>query len=145
VRDILVPLASVVTPNIPEAEVLLDTSIKNLTDAEKAAKAIVDELHAEAAIVTGGHFEKDPVDILYDGKEFHHFSAQYIDTKHTHGTGCTFAAVITAELAKGTQLIDAVNIAKEFITDAITYSLELGKGNGPTNYWGYRLKGLPQK
>lgn len=144
VKNILIPLATVVTPNIPEAEVLLDTTIKNVADAEKAAQVIVNELHADAAIVTGGHFDQDPVDILYDGEQFHHFSAEFIDTKHTHGTGCTFSAVITAELAKGTPLVETVKIAKEFITDAIKYSLELGKGNGPTNYWGHRLKGLPQ-
>lgn len=143
VRDILVPLATVVTPNVPEAEVLLEMSIKNISDAEKAAQTIVDELHADAAIVTGGHLDKAPVDILYDGENFHHFSADFINTKHTHGTGCTFSAVITAELAKGTSLIEAVKIAKEFITDAIMYSLKLGQGNGPTNYWAYRLKGLP--
>jgi len=145
VKDILIPLASVVTPNLPEAEVLLNTKIKSVSDAERAAKMIVDVLGAQSAIVTGGHFANNPVDILYDGENFHHFTATFIDTKHTHGTGCTFSAVITAELAKGTKLVDAVKIAKDFITDAIRYSLELGKGNGPTNYWGYRLKGLPQK
>ncbi|HLR07695.1 MAG TPA: bifunctional hydroxymethylpyrimidine kinase/phosphomethylpyrimidine kinase [Bacillota bacterium] len=142
-RDSLVPLATVVTPNIPEAEVLLDKTIKNISDAEKAAKAIVDQLRAEAAVVTGGHFNKQPIDVLYDGETLHHFSSEYFDTNHTHGTGCTFSAVITAELAKGKPLVESVEIAKGFITDAIQYSLELGKGNGPTNHWGYRLQGVP--
>src|SRR5690625_3926642 len=145
IRDVLIPLATVVTPNLPEAEVILDTEIKTVDAAEKAAKTIVEQLHAEAAIVTGGHFAAEPVDVLYDGESFHHFTAEFIDTKHTHGTGCTFSAALTAELAKKTPLLEAVEIAKQFITDAIYYSLELGKGNGPTNYWGYRLKSLPNR
>ncbi len=145
VREILIPLATVVTPNIPEAELLLDEHIKNIADAERAAKVIVDELGAEAAIITGGHFDKNPVDVLYDGEKYDHYEAEWIDTHHTHGTGCTFSAVITAELAKGRVLRQAVQTAKDYITDAIYYSLQLGKGNGPTNYWGYRLKGVPQR
>jgi len=145
IRDVLIPLATVVTPNLPEAEVLLDMEIKNLAAAEKAAKIIVEELKATAAIVTGGHFAQAPVDVLYDGENIHHFPAEFINTKHTHGTGCTFSAALTAELAKGTPLIDATKIAKQFITDAIFYSLQLGHGNGPTNYWGYRLQSLPNR
>lgn len=145
IRDILIPLATVVTPNLPEAEVLLDMEIKTVDTSEKAAKTIVEQLNADAAIITGGHFSDEPIDVLYDGENFHHFKAEFIDTKHTHGTGCTFSAALTAELAKGTPLLKAVDIAKQFITDAIYYSLELGKGNGPTNYWGYRLKSLPNR
>lgn len=143
IREMLIPLATVVTPNLPEAEVLLDQSIKTVADAEKAAKTIVNELKAENALVTGGHFAEEPIDVLFDGTELHHFPEKFIDTKHTHGTGCTFSAAITAELAKGTELVEAITIAKQFITDAIYYSLKLGKGNGPTNYWGHRLKGVP--
>lgn len=145
IRNVLIPLANVVTPNIPEAEVLLDMEIKTVADAEVAGKIIVDELHADAAIITGGHFAKEPVDVLYDGENHHHFAETFIDTKHTHGTGCTFSAVLTAELAKETPLLEAVDIAKQYITDAIYYSLELGQGNGPTNYWAYRLKSLPNR
>lgn len=143
IREKLIPLATVVTPNLPEAEVLLDQSIETVAEAEKAAQTIVTELKAKYALVTGGHFADEPVDILFDGEEIHHFPEKFIETKHTHGTGCTFSAIITAELAKGTPLLEAVTIAKQFITDAIYYSLELGKGNGPTNYWGHRLKGVP--
>src|SRR5690625_3447857 len=145
IREVLIPLATVVTPNLPEAEVLLDMEIKTIDAAEKAAKTIVQDLHADAAIVTGGHFTDDPVDVLYDGGSIHHFPEEFIDTKHTHGTGCTFSAALTAELAKGTSLLEATKIAKQFITDAIFYSLQLGHGNGPTNYWGYRLQSLPNR
>lgn len=143
IRELLLPLATIVTPNIPEAEVLLDTEITTIREQEEAAKQIVTELKSETAIVKGGHRMDEPIDVLYDGKNIHHFEAKRIHTKHTHGTGCTFSAVIAAELAKGTDLVDSIQIAKDYITDAIYYSLELGKGNGPTNPWGYRLKGLP--
>lgn len=143
IRDILVPLATVMTPNLPEAEVLLDMKIETIAAAEEAAKLIVHELHAKAVVVTGGHFKSEPVDVLYDGENVHYFSGAHIDTKHTHGTGCTFSAVIAAEIAKGSTVLEAVTIAKAFITDAIQYSLNLGKGNGPTNHWGYRLKSVP--
>lgn len=142
--DRLIPLATIVTPNIPEAEVLLSESIESITDAEDAARRIVHELGAGAVVVKGGHFEGDAVDILYDGAIIHKFPSLRIDTKHTHGTGCTFSAVITAELAKGHSIYDSVDIAKRYITDAIRHSLKLGNGNGPTNHWGYRLQGLPK-
>ncbi|MFZ3578380.1 bifunctional hydroxymethylpyrimidine kinase/phosphomethylpyrimidine kinase [Virgibacillus sp. DJP39] len=141
----LIPLATVVTPNIPEAEVLLSESIESVNDAENAAKRIVHELGANAAVVKGGHYTREEaVDILYDGISIHRFPTVRIDTNHTHGTGCTYSAVIAAEIAKGSSVYDAVRIAKLFVTDAIFYSLKLGKGNGPTNHWGHRLKGLPK-
>ena len=143
-RDRLIPLATVVTPNIPEAENLLATSIKSTVDAEIAAKRMVTELGAKAAIVKGGHFTGDAIDVLYDGNAIHQFPSKRFDTKHTHGTGCTYSAVIAAELAKGRSIYESVATAKVFITDAIRYSLKLGKGNGPTNHWGYRLQDVPK-
>ncbi|WP_163538906.1 bifunctional hydroxymethylpyrimidine kinase/phosphomethylpyrimidine kinase [Gracilibacillus sp. YIM 98692] len=143
IRDLLIPLATIVTPNVPEAEFLVDFSIETNQDAEKAAKYIVEELGAQAAVVKGGHLTGEAKDVLYDGKEFSYFTSERLDTKHTHGTGCTFSAAITAELAKGKTVKEAVEIGKAFITDAIKYSLMLGKGNGPTNHWGHRLQGLP--
>lgn len=141
----LLPLATVVTPNLPEAEVLLDEKIDSIADAEDAARRIVHELGANAAVVKGGHhFDNEAVDVLYDGATMHRFPTARIDTKHTHGTGCTYSAVIAAELAKGRSIYESVFAAKLFITDAIRYSLKLGKGNGPTNHWGHRLQGLPQ-
>ncbi|MFC4402095.1 bifunctional hydroxymethylpyrimidine kinase/phosphomethylpyrimidine kinase [Gracilibacillus xinjiangensis] len=145
IRNLLIPLSTVVTPNVPEAEFLVEFPISTLEDAEKAAKLIVKELGAKAAVVKGGHLEGDAKDVLFDGKEYTYFTTERIDTHHTHGTGCTFSAVITAELAKGKSIKQAVEIGKGFITDAIKYSLQLGNGNGPTNHWGYRLKGLPSQ
>ncbi|WP_226035805.1 bifunctional hydroxymethylpyrimidine kinase/phosphomethylpyrimidine kinase [Aquibacillus saliphilus] len=143
IRDVLLPLASVVTPNVPEAEILVDFTITSTEDAKKAAKVIVNQLGAQAAVVKGGHLTGEAIDVLYDKRDFHYFKSERTSTKHTHGTGCTFSAVITAELVKGKAVAEAVAIAKEFITDAIHYSLGIGKGNGPTNHWGHRLQGLP--
>ncbi|WP_277678199.1 bifunctional hydroxymethylpyrimidine kinase/phosphomethylpyrimidine kinase [Gracilibacillus dipsosauri] len=145
IRDILLPLATVVTPNVPEAEFLVGFSINSQKDTEKAAKVLVHQLGAKAAVVKGGHLDGDAKDVLYDGAQFDYFSTKRIDTPHTHGTGCTFSAAITAELAKGKSINEAVGLGKEFITEAIQHSLLLGKGNGPTNHWGYRLKGLPNR
>ncbi|UOQ49183.1 bifunctional hydroxymethylpyrimidine kinase/phosphomethylpyrimidine kinase [Gracilibacillus caseinilyticus] len=143
IRETLIPLATVVTPNVPEAEILVGFAIQTNEEAEKAAKVIVNKLGAQAAIVKGGHLSGEAIDVLYDGEELYHFQSDRFDTKHTHGTGCTFSAAITAELAKGKSVRDAVEIGKDFTTKAIQYPLELGKGNGPTNHWGYRLEGLP--
>lgn len=142
--DRLLPLATVVTPNIPEAEILLSETIESISDAEDAARRIVNELGASAVVVKGGHFEGDAVDVLYDGTTIHKFPTIRLNTKHTHGTGCTFSAVIAAELAKGQSIYDSVSTAKRYITDAIRYSLKLGNGSGPTNHWGHRLQGLPK-
>ncbi len=137
---ILIPLATVVTPNIPEAEELTGLSLTTLEQREEAAKRIVD-MGAKAVIIKGGHLsEKNATDLFYNGQEFHTFSAPRFETKHTHGTGCTFSAAITACLAKGDSLLDAVHTAKEFITAAISYPLGLGGGHGPTNHWAYQQK-----
>ncbi|MDX8046356.1 bifunctional hydroxymethylpyrimidine kinase/phosphomethylpyrimidine kinase [Gracilibacillus sp. S3-1-1] len=145
IRNTLVPLATVVTPNVPEAESLVGFEIHSNQEAENAAKVIVEELGAKAAVVKGGHLEGEATDVLYDGSSFSYFKADRYETKHTHGTGCTFSAAITAELAKGKSIKEAVTVGKDFITDAIQYPLALGNGYGPTNHWGYRLKGLPQQ
>jgi len=144
IREALVPLSTVITPNIPEAEELLEVSIQSTEDAEIAAKRMVEELGAQSAIVKGGHFAGDAIDILFDGKKIYKFPTERINTKHTHGTGCTYSAVIAAEIAKGKSIYESVAIAKQFITDAIRFSLEIGRGNGPTNHWGYRLQGVPE-
>lgn len=132
----LIPLATIVTPNIPEAEVITGKSIKNMDDMISAAKEIVD-MGAKSAIVKGGHLEGEPVDLFFDGTEILTFSGTRINTRHTHGTGCTFAACITAELAKGNGLEESLRTAKAFITAAISKELGLGKGHGPTNHWAY--------
>lgn len=146
IRETLIPLATVVTPNVPEAEILATMEIKNRDDQKKAAKYIVEELGAKAAIVKGGHLTgNETEDILYTDGQYFSFYSERFQTRHTHGTGCTFSAAITAELAKGKSIEEATSIGKDFIRDAIRYSLEIGKGNGPTNAWGLRLQGLPNK
>ncbi|MFP7478654.1 bifunctional hydroxymethylpyrimidine kinase/phosphomethylpyrimidine kinase [Terribacillus saccharophilus] len=140
----LVPLAALITPNIPEAEELTGIHIEDENSIKAAAKIIVREYGAKAVLMKGGHMEgASAADWLYDGNSFTAYTAERIQTKHTHGTGCTYSAAITAELAKGRSLQEAVRVGKDFVTDAIMYSLQLGKGNGPTNHWGYRLQGVP--
>ncbi|WP_409347119.1 bifunctional hydroxymethylpyrimidine kinase/phosphomethylpyrimidine kinase [Paenibacillus sp. MBLB4367] len=140
-RKLLLPLAAVVTPNVPEAEVLTGLAIATMADMEKAARIIVDEYGAGAAVVKGGHMDGEPTDVLYDGKELHYFAAKRHVTRHTHGTGCTFSAAIAAQLAKGNALQEAVQTAKHFITLAIREELGLGAGHGPTNHWAYWRSG----
>jgi hydroxymethylpyrimidine kinase/phosphomethylpyrimidine kinase len=130
----LIPVATVVTPNKFEAERLAGLSINSLSDAKKAAKYIVEELGAQAVVLKGGHIEGDEsVDILYYSGTFKEFRAKRIHTKNTHGTGCSFSAAITAELAKGKPIDEAVKIAKMFTTTAIEHGLQLGRGSGPVN------------
>ena len=141
----LLPLATVVTPNLSETEILVERKVTTIQAMEEAAIEIVHDLGAQSVVVTGGHLEGGATDVFYDGNQIHHLTSERFDTIHTHGTGCTFSAVITAELAKGKTIFEAVKLAKAYITDAIRYSLKLGKGNGPTNHWGYRLQGLPNQ
>jgi hydroxymethylpyrimidine/phosphomethylpyrimidine kinase len=131
----LLPLAWVVTPNLPEAECLTGLSITGLEEMKEAARHI-HAMGARHVIVKGGHLEGDDiVDLFYDGEVFHPFPNQRVHTKNTHGTGCTFSAALTAELAKGTELLTAVERAKRFIVAAIASAPELGGGHGPTNHW----------
>ena len=130
----LLPLATVVTPNIPEAERLTGSKISSLDDAREASRKIVKECRAGAAVVKGGHLGgTESIDVLYHEGRFKEFKARRIKTKNTHGTGCTFSASIAAELAKGNDIAEAVGRAKAFVTHAIEYALPLGKGNGPVN------------
>ncbi|MBM7542965.1 bifunctional hydroxymethylpyrimidine kinase/phosphomethylpyrimidine kinase [Amphibacillus cookii] len=145
IRDLLLPLASIVTPNLPEAEILIGQKIEGLNEMERAARYIVNDLGASSVVIKGGHLEEKAVDVFYNGEKIEHLVEDRYPTKHTHGTGCTFAAAITAELAKGQEPYRAVSFAKQFITDAIRFPLGIGKGNGPTNHWAYRLKGLPNQ
>jgi hydroxymethylpyrimidine/phosphomethylpyrimidine kinase len=136
-RSRLLPLAALVTPNIPEAEVIVRMEINSLESMKEAAVRIVEQYGAAAAVIKGGHSSGDPTDVLYDGKHFHLLTSERYETRHTHGTGCTFSAAITAELAKGFSLFDAVHTAKKFITLAIRHELGIGGGHGPTNHWAY--------
>jgi hydroxymethylpyrimidine/phosphomethylpyrimidine kinase len=132
----LLPLATVVTPNLPEAQVLTGMEIRTIADMKEAAKRI-HAFGAKHVVVKGGHLAGDAHDVLFDGNSFIEFSSKRHETPHTHGTGCTFSAAITAELAKGKTVQEAVATAKEFITCAIRDTLGLGHGHGPTNHWAY--------
>jgi len=125
----LLPYATLVTPNLPEAEALTGT-----TDMRESARRLVG-MGARAALVKGGHSEGDAVDVLYDGRDFEDFPAPRIDTRHTHGTGCTYSAAIVAGLARGLGLHDAVAQAKRYITAAIRTNPGLGHGCGPVNHF----------
>jgi hydroxymethylpyrimidine/phosphomethylpyrimidine kinase len=133
----LLPLAYVITPNNHEAQALTNKSIKNLADAREAAKDIHNQ-GAQNVVIKGGHLPdiQNAIDLLYDGSNFIEFQAPRINTKNTHGTGCTFASAIAAELAKGFDIKQAVHTAKSFITAAIQKAdnLRIGKGHGPTNH-----------
>ncbi|MEW6656156.1 MAG: bifunctional hydroxymethylpyrimidine kinase/phosphomethylpyrimidine kinase [Aquificota bacterium] len=131
----LIPLALVITPNIPEAEELCGFEIKGLEDMERACKKIY-SLGCSAVVLKGGHMQyEDMIDIFYDGKSFEYLKGKWVKTKNTHGTGCTFSSAITSYLAKGYNLIDSVKKAKEYIQGAIENSLPLGKGHGPLNHF----------
>lgn len=137
----LIPVSLVITPNIPEAEVLTGIKISSLEEKKEAAKILL-AMGARYVLIKGGHDEggTESVDVLFDGTEFTSFSSPRVKTKNTHGTGCTFSAAITAELAKGASVYEAVSVAKEFIQAAIEYPLEIGSGHGPTNHWAFNRK-----
>ncbi len=133
IRDLLLPHAALVTPNVPEAEALTGATIRTLADVRKAARAIR-SMGARAVLIKGGHLEAESTDVLFDGIEFHEFPAPRVDTRHTHGTGCTYSAGITAGLAAGLALAVAVARAKRFIHAAIESNPGLGHGCGPVNH-----------
>src|SRR5699024_5919565 len=137
-RKHLLPLAAVATPNLPETEFLTGKTITNETEMMEAAKVIVHEYGAGAALIKGGHLSGDAVDYLYDGKEMHSFVEKRIPTNNTHGTGCTYAAAITAYISHGYPLLEAVKKGKQFVTAAIKQSFDLGHESGPTNHWAIR-------
>jgi len=136
----LIPVATVITPNRSEAEVLADMSITCESDITTAANRILQDLGPQVVIIKGGHIGKDATDYAFtkDGSVRTWTSPKY-DTVHTHGTGCTFSAVITAELAKGRDVMDAIGIAKDYIALAIKHNPGLGNGCGPVNHMAYDL------
>lgn len=140
-KQVLLPIALVVTPNIPEAEVIAGMSIQSEADKKEAAIAIA-ALGVKNVLIKGGHDKgAKTVDLLYDGSAFHTFTGTRIDTKDTHGTGCTFSAAMTAAIAKGASVRTAAETAKQFIQAAIEDGLHIGQGHGPTNHWAYRQRG----
>lgn len=140
----LIPLALVTTPNIPEAELLARMPIRTLSDREEAAKRMI-QMGSRYVVIKGGHdsFSERIVDLIYDGENFVYLESNRIDTRHTHGTGCTFSAAVTAEIAQGKTVSDAIKTAKAFIQAAIEDELGIGGGHGPTNHFAYqnRLRG----
>lgn len=133
-KKTLVKFADVLTPNIPEAEFLCGFKIASEEDMIKAAKTL-SNLGAKAVLLKGGHRQENANDVLFDGKEIHILKGERIETKNTHGTGCTLSSAIASNLAKDETLLSAVKKAKEYVRNAIYYSLELGKGCGPTNHF----------
>jgi hydroxymethylpyrimidine/phosphomethylpyrimidine kinase len=143
-RTTLLPLATLVTPNAHEAERLAEMSIRTADDAAEAARRIRG-LGPEAVLVKGGHLEgeEQAIDVLLAGKDEHRFPSPRIDTPHTHGTGCTYASAIAANLAKGADLVTAVREAKRYVTGAIEHGLPIGGGHGPTHhFWHLEQFGL---
>ena len=136
-RDRLLPLAAVVTPNIPEAEVLTGLTITSLDDMRRAAELILG-MGARSVVVKGGHLAGPATDLFYDGSQFKEFTAPRIDTVNTHGTGCTFASAVAVGLACDMRVFDAVAQAKEYVTEAILRSFPIGQGHGPLNHF-YKL------
>jgi hydroxymethylpyrimidine/phosphomethylpyrimidine kinase len=133
-RDRLLPLALVVTPNVPEAEALTGLTINTTQDQREAARRLV-KLGARAALVKGGHMEgPTAVDVLWDGREMTMLEAPRIESPHTHGTGCTLSSAIAARLALGDDLVSACRAAKAYVTRAIAQAPGLGHGNGPLNH-----------
>ena len=131
--DELLPLAELVTPNIPEAEILSGMSIHTAEDMEKAAKQISGDRHC-AVLLKGGHSINDANDLLYANGSFHWFRGRRIDNPNTHGTGCTLSSAIASNLAKGFTLSESVRRAKEYISGALAAMLDLGKGAGPMKH-----------
>lgn len=126
----LIPLADVITPNIPEGEILAGMKIENEDDMEKAAE-IIGEKYNCAVLLKGGHKVNDANDLLYRKGDFKWFLSERIDNNNTHGTGCTLSSAIAANLAKGEDLDQAIKNAKEYLTGALRAGLNLGKGSGP--------------
>jgi hydroxymethylpyrimidine/phosphomethylpyrimidine kinase len=131
---VILPYADLLTPNIPEAEKISNIKINNAEDMKTAAKLIYN-MGCKNVLVKGGHAIGNALDVLYDGKEFHYFETRRINTKNTHGTGCTFSSAIASNLALGMTMPAAVDQAKKYITTAIEHSLNIGKGNGPTHHF----------
>lgn len=134
----LFPLATLLTPNIPEAELLTECKIENKEKMQQAAKQIGDTYHC-AVLVKGGHLKDGASDVLYENGEWNWFAGKHVSNPNTHGTGCTLSSAIAANLAKGVPLKDAIAMAKEYLTHALEAMLDLGRGSGPMDH-GYMFE-----
>ena len=132
--EYILPLSTVLTPNIPEAECIAKMEIHSVADMEEAARRI-HAMGCKNVLVKGGHAVGNALDVLYDGQSFHHFENERIDTKNTHGTGCTLSSAIASNLALGHDVVNAVGLAKDYVTEGIRHSLAIGKGCGPLNHF----------
>jgi hydroxymethylpyrimidine/phosphomethylpyrimidine kinase len=132
---VLLPLATIVTPNRSEAEVLAGRPVATITDAREAARRIADA-GCRAVVIKGGHFEGTRlVNLLFDGRDFTEVVTERIQTRNTHGTGCTFAAALAAQLARGRTLTEAVQDATDYVAGAIGHAVPVGHGHGPLNHF----------
>lgn len=130
----LLPFASIITPNIPEAETLANRRIATPAHAQEAAKAIA-AMGPKTVIIKGGHLPGSPTDLVYHQGLFTPFEGNRVDTKNTHGTGCTFSAAITAFLAHGFETLEAIRLAKSFIQNALEHSVSIGDGHSPVAHF----------
>jgi hydroxymethylpyrimidine kinase/phosphomethylpyrimidine kinase/thiamine-phosphate diphosphorylase len=133
-KDEIIPNAFLLTPNLPEAEALVGFAVRNETDMEKAAIRL-QEMGARYVLIKGGHLETTAVDLLLTDGDLHRFRSERFATRHTHGTGCSYAAAIASFLAQGEPIEQAVGRAKQFISEAIRTAPGLGKGHGPINHY----------
>lgn len=139
-RQWIFPLADIITPNLPEAAHFCGFPIQSDQDRKQACRRLY-QMGPKAVLIKGGHADdKKATDFLFDGTDYYTFPSARIETPHTHGTGCTYSAAIATFLARGFQLPEAVKQAKEFITEAIRFSLPIGKGQGPTNPYAAALE-----
>jgi hydroxymethylpyrimidine/phosphomethylpyrimidine kinase len=136
----LIPLAMVVTPNLPEAETLVGFPVEDRDSVRRAAQAIV-EMGARSAVIKGGHAAgEESVDLLFTGRRFRWFGAPRLESRNTHGTGCTFSAAVAAQLARGRSVERSVELAKAYLTRALARGVDIGKGHGPVEHFaGCRL------
>jgi hydroxymethylpyrimidine/phosphomethylpyrimidine kinase len=131
----LLPLAEVVTPNLPEAAILAERSVETIEGMKAAAEALL-QLGARSVLIKGGHLKGESVvDVFFDGVDWQEWRAPRLETRHTHGTGCTLSAAICAGLALGRARLDAVSTAREYTRRAIITAPGLGAGHGPLNHW----------
>ncbi len=142
-KDELIPRAYLVTPNLPEAEVLTGNKIKSIEDMKKCACDMY-QMGAKKVLIKGGHLSLDPIDVFYDGTDYVLFHGERLSVINTHGTGCTLSSAIASKLALGLDIIEAVKQAKAYINQVISHALSIGKGIGPTHHFYdlYRKAGL---
>lgn len=142
-KDKLIPLCTLITPNIQEAEYLTNSVINCIEDMETACKKLYN-LGIKNILIKGGHLEDTACDVFYNGANFTHYNHRRIDNPNTHGTGCTLSSAIAANLSNGYTLNESINRSKSYITNAIRYGFSIGKGAGPTHhffeYWDQKEK-----